>query len=924
MRRFLFSLFFLFNYCLGQIPCNSWLHIPNSQSYLTVGEIDIPGTQITVEGLFSRDSAFTPEGYTSLNIVSKHWTPADANYLLRVDRAQVTTTNGHFLTPDICELKNKKIYHAAMTYDGATLKFYQNGYLMSQVPCTGNMFQNDYLTTIAATANSPTTNTQLIGYLNEVRIWNVVKTQAELQQYMNDALPNPTTQAGLLGYYTFESLTNKQGNSLYDATLHGNAVINTTIPDCNFVADSCAPVITSTCNNWLRIPNYNRTDYVAIGDLDMTGDKITVEAQFAADTNYFIPSTVSYDLVSKHTDPSNCNYLLRPVHVGITTTNGFFDIASCDYKPRKINHAALVYDGSTLKFYRNGFLMGSKPASGNLVTNDLITKIGNYADGNDNGALKGYMNEVRIWNIARTENEIKTYMNAPLPNPTTQTGLVAYYQFDNLNNKQGNATWNGTLNGAATINNTVPDCNFIADSCITVTSGGGIINDYAAVISIDICNNTATVDDPSKFNTGDTIVIMQMKGAAIDSSNTISFGTITNYNNAGKYEFNYIKSKTGNTIEFENTFLNNYDAAFGRVQLIRVPYFQSFTVNNNLTCPAWDGTKGGVLILNSATDVTLNDTIDVSYKGFRGGAVGGGFSCGNVSDWSGPIGMGGTKGEGITEYIPGFEAGGARLANGGGGSYAANSGGGGGGNWGAGGLGGFHSNTCPTPTQSMEGAAVTSLILEHFVLGGGGGGGQQDNAQPVAPGGNGGGMVIIKAATLNSNDQLILAKGESVTTTVKDEGGAGGGAGGTILLYVNNYTDSLYANLNGGDGSSNYNDIYPTRCHGPGGGGGGGLIAISTNGIIAPAHNFVTVEGGNAGMVLNPASACFSTSNGAARGASGAAGFNIVLPEATVPFKKNIDSVRFNETLIACKTFNLNGIAFTNTSAIQKWEWEFW
>ncbi|MES2850026.1 MAG: LamG-like jellyroll fold domain-containing protein, partial [Bacteroidota bacterium] len=902
------------------IGCNSWLHIPNSQSYVTVGEIDIPGTQITVEGLFSRDSALTPEGYTSLNIVSKHWTPADVNYLLRVDRAQVTTTNGHFMTPDICELKNKKIYHAAMTYDGATLKFYQNGYLMSQVPCTGSMFQNDYLTTIAATANSPTTNTQLIGFLNEIRIWNVVKTQAELQQYMNGALPNPTTQAGLLGYYTFESLTNKQGNSLYDATLHGNAVINTTITDCNFVADSCVPVVTSTCNNWLFTPSH--PSYADFGEIDIPGNTITVEATFYRTGN----PTVEGDLVSKYEDPNDeVNYLLRPNHAYITTDDGFFltpDICAAELNKRY--HVAMVYDGSTLKFYRNGLLMSQVNATGSLSQNSFPTRVGlssliSPADRN----FIGYINEVRIWNTVRTQPEIQSYMNATLPPPATQTGLVGYYTFDDLINKQGNAAFNGTISSNASLNSVVPDCSFIADSCITITSGGGIINDYAAITTIDICNNTATVDDPSKFNTGDTVVIMQMKGAAIDSSNTISFGTITNYNNAGKYEFNYVKSKTGNTIEFENTFLNNYDAAFGRVQLIRVPYFQSFTVNNNLTCSAWDGTKGGVLILNSATTVTLNDTIDVSYKGFRGGAVGGGFSCGNVSDWSAPTGTGGTKGEGITEYIPGFEAGGARLASGGGGAYAANSGGGGGGNWGAGGLGGFHSNTCPTPTQSMEGAAVTSLILEHFVLGGGGGGGQQDNAQPVAPGGNGGGMVIIKAATLNSNDKLILAKGESVTTTVKDEGGAGGGAGGTILLFVNNYTDTLYAQLNGGDGSSNFNDIYPTRCHGPGGGGGGGLFAISTNGVTPPALNYITTEGGKAGLVLNPMSACAGTSNGATSGASGAAGFNIVLPEATIPFKKNIDSVRFNETLVACKTFNFNGIAFTNTSAIQKWEWNF-
>lgn len=681
----------------AQVSCNNWLRIPNSQSYVTVGEIDIPGTQITVEGLFSRDSSLTPEGFTSLNVVSKHWTPADVNYLLRVDRAQVTTTNGHFMTPDICELRNKKIYHAAMTYDGATLKFYQNGYLMSQIACSGDMVLNDYLTTIAATANSPTTNTQLIGYLNEIRIWNVVRSQAELQQNMNGALPNPTAQAGLLGYYTFESLTNKQGNPLYNGTLHGNATINATVTDCNFLADSCLQII----------------------------------------------------------------------------------------------------------------------------------------------------------------------INDP------------------------------------------PDT----------------INTYAAVLSIDICSNTITADDASTFTAGDTVVIMQMKGASIDSSNTINFGSITNYNNAGKYEFNIVKSKTGNILAFQNTFLNKFDAARGRVQLIRVPYFSSLTVNSTLTCPEWNGAKGGVLIINSAAEVNLNAPIDVSNKGFWGGSVGAGFSCGNTDLWAIAAPAGGMKGEGITDYIPGLDAGGGRLATGGGGAYAANSGGGGGGNYGAGGFGGSHSNTCATTTQSMQGEAGDYSQGNRVFAGGGGGGGQQDDQQPVDDGGRGGGIVIIKANTLNSNNQGIIANGESISTLVRDEGGAGGGAGGSVLLFVNGYAGNLFIEANGGDGSSNNNVIYPSRCHGPGGGGGGGFVGASL--AVLPPFVTTALNGGIAGLILNPASACFNSNYNATNGEPGGTVFNLTIPVSTVPFVKNIDSVRINDSLTDCTSFDFKGIAYINNNPIQKWEWSF-
>jgi gliding motility-associated-like protein len=56
-------------------------------------------------------------------------------------------------------------------------------------------------------------------------------------------------------------------------------------------------------------------------------------------------------------------------------------------------------------------------------------------------------------------------MNSTLPTPTLQTGLMAYYTFDNLLNKQGNPAWNVTLSGSASINTINPNCNFIKDSC---------------------------------------------------------------------------------------------------------------------------------------------------------------------------------------------------------------------------------------------------------------------------------------------------------------------------------------------------------------------------------------------------------------------------------------------------------------------------
>ncbi|RYZ32327.1 MAG: PKD domain-containing protein, partial [Sphingobacteriales bacterium] len=131
-------------------------------------------------------------------------------------------------------------------------------------------------------------------------------------------------------------------------------------------------------------------------------------------------------------------------------------------------HVAMVYDGQALKFYRNGFLLSQVAASGNLYQNDFQTWIGYYAAQIHNTSFIGYINEVRIWNVARSQAEIRSTMTSSLPAPTGMPGLVAYYRFGNLLNRQGNAAFNGLSDGVATTNVTNPTCaTFTIDSCST-------------------------------------------------------------------------------------------------------------------------------------------------------------------------------------------------------------------------------------------------------------------------------------------------------------------------------------------------------------------------------------------------------------------------------------------------------------------------
>ncbi len=85
--------------------CNNWLKTPSRPSYITVGQLNVSGDQISVEGTINRLTPYTGGQIYAGDIVSKHRTPFDVNYLLRPNNAEITTSNGYFRTPDICELE---------------------------------------------------------------------------------------------------------------------------------------------------------------------------------------------------------------------------------------------------------------------------------------------------------------------------------------------------------------------------------------------------------------------------------------------------------------------------------------------------------------------------------------------------------------------------------------------------------------------------------------------------------------------------------------------------------------------------------------------------------------------------------------------------------------------------------------------------
>jgi len=208
----LFSVVILFGLSTLMIQAQS-LFVPGGVNYVEVGDLDVAGNQITVEAIITQTG-------NGVNIVSKHTGPANVNYLMRPGSAEITTTNGYINAVTGFPLINGECYHLAFTYDGTSLDYYVNGCLASSTPHTGDLIINDYATAIGDMSNCQCES--WIGYIDEVRIWNVARSQADIQANMT-TLPAPTTQPGLLAYYKFDGdYLNAQGNATWDGTPIGS------------------------------------------------------------------------------------------------------------------------------------------------------------------------------------------------------------------------------------------------------------------------------------------------------------------------------------------------------------------------------------------------------------------------------------------------------------------------------------------------------------------------------------------------------------------------------------------------------------------------------------------------------------------------------------------------------------------------------
>jgi hypothetical protein len=270
--------------------------------------------------------------------------------------------------------------HVASTYDGTTIRIYVNGVEDNTVNRSFNIGTAKNDLTIGAQENE----TNLFkGSIDDIRIYNYALSTSEISDLQADWNPSvPTTVSNGSGY----ALDFDGTDDFIDCGNSSSVNITDAI----------------TLEAWIKSDKFETTQAI----IKKNGSSSGYELSLSKDGEVFfrLNKSSSHKLIANSLYPHDGNTWM---------------------------HIAATYDGTEQKIYINGSVEDSVSGPSSINTNSNNLVIGVNADNHSNFPFDGAIDEVRLWNIARNEAEIQSTMCEKLTG--SETGLVGYWRFDNVN-----------------------------------------------------------------------------------------------------------------------------------------------------------------------------------------------------------------------------------------------------------------------------------------------------------------------------------------------------------------------------------------------------------------------------------------------------------------------------------------------------------
>lgn len=416
--------------------------------------------------------------------------------------------------------------HVAVSWSGGpnfTIKFYLNG-AQNGSTVTGTSAWNINTDPIRIGGSQGFLNNAFIGYIDEVRYWStaIPITSITNNRFVGlgdvtnansgNVLTTNSYYTGLISSWTFNrtDIVNDE-IGFHSGTYVGSATSTaqtSSIP----LPYNFALKLGGGSNDFVVVQNNTAFNQTTDGTIDL----------------WFYPISFTNEqiLIAKGATAPSLSFILGvaastgKLYFG-TGTNIAQNTTGTGLTLYQWNHIAVtwVLSGSTftVNFYKNGSLNGSPSTiAGPMPTNSNVVCIGNsqlY-----NLPANGFMDELRIWNPALTQEQIKNFMFVSCRSFTTN--LIAAWNFDgSLNNFSSTSGLGGSFNTGA-LNN----CRF-----------SGYSNDnLSGAFSANFISHTTVINrtgSPNPFPNGFTI---SSPFLAIPDNNTIGVSNdITIYGTPG-------------------------------------------------------------------------------------------------------------------------------------------------------------------------------------------------------------------------------------------------------------------------------------------------------------------------------------------------------------------------------------------------------
>jgi hypothetical protein len=325
-----------------------------------------------------------------------------------------------------------KWVHMAFVMDATNITYYENGVIVHQQANLGYVFS---YTNIRLSQGRMSDGQDWYGnlLLDESRVWDIARTQQEL---IDNALSTDPTHLNLRGYWTFN---NRGAEELTGKSHKGNLKNTVTFPTdtpnspaLNTKTLQTSIEFTTAIPTWVEIDNWDSMNISngSFGTVEFwikfktpipNQPQVIVDKGDLGTNQYY----VYMDAIT--TGIPQIKFRLGNSHeIVVDRTNDIYN---------RWVHMAFVMDGSKIIYYEDGEIIHQEDGLAYVFSHTGIR----LAQGRTSDVLQKwygnfFFDEHRVWNIARTQTEIKDNLYSGVE--PSHPDLRGYWVFDDRRNQE--------------------------------------------------------------------------------------------------------------------------------------------------------------------------------------------------------------------------------------------------------------------------------------------------------------------------------------------------------------------------------------------------------------------------------------------------------------------------------------------------------